>query len=67
MLNLFIAIFVNAIQTFTEYEHQGADAARAANEVELQQQMSALRGEIAELKQLLSREVKEKSRIERSV
>ncbi len=62
MLNLFIVIIVNAMQTFTEYEHQDADAARAASEIELHQQMSALRGEIAELKQLLSREAKENRR-----
>lgn len=57
MLNLFIAIIVNAMQTVTEADHQATqvsiDAAREHIEADLHQEVRALRGEIAELKELL--------------
>ena len=60
MLNLFIAIIVNAMQTFSEDEHQDTVAAidqtRAHIEQDLHAEVRALRGEIAELRALLKRE-----------
>lgn len=60
MLNLFIAIIVNAMQTFSENEHQDTVAAidqtRAHIEQDLHAEVRALRGEIAELKTLLRRD-----------
>lgn len=57
MLNLFIAIIVNAMQTVTEAEHQATqvsiDVAREHIEADLHQEVRALRGEIGELKELL--------------
>jgi voltage-gated sodium channel len=57
MLNLFIAIIVNAMHSFTEEENRETQAAlnqaRDHIEADLHQEMAALRGEIAELKQLL--------------
>lgn len=57
MLNLFIAIIVNAMQTVTEADHQATqvsiDAAREHIEADLHQEVRALRGEIAELKALM--------------
>jgi voltage-gated sodium channel len=57
MLNLFIAIIVNAMQTFSEAEHQDTVAtvehAREHIEFDLHAEVRALRGEIAELKGLL--------------
>ena len=57
MLNLFIAIIVNAMQTFSEQENeeraQALTATRDHIEADLQREMAALRGEIAELRQLL--------------
>lgn len=57
MLNLFIAIIVNAMQTFGEEEHR--DTVRAVAqaqshiEADLHAEVRALRGEIAELKAML--------------
>jgi voltage-gated sodium channel len=57
MLNLFIAIIVNAMHSFTEEENRETQAAlndaRDHIEADLHQEMADLRGEIAELKQLL--------------
>ncbi len=57
MLNLFIAIIVNAMQTVTEAEHEATkvniDEARQHIEADLHEEVRALRGEIAELKELL--------------
>ena len=57
MLNLFIAIIVNAMQTFTEQENeqrrQQLDATRDHIEADLHQELKSLRGEIAELRALL--------------
>ena len=57
MLNLFIAIIVNAMQTFTEEENrQRKDAlveTRDHIEADLHLEMAALRREIAELRQLM--------------
>jgi voltage-gated sodium channel len=54
MLNLFIAIIVNAMQTFSEDEHQETVHALAETrehiEADLHTEVRALRGEIAELK-----------------
>ncbi len=58
MLNLFIAIIVNAMQGFSEVEHQdtvaAVDAAREHIETDLHGELRALRGEIAELRRLLA-------------
>ncbi|MDP1983179.1 MAG: ion transporter [Sulfuritalea sp.] len=58
MLNLFIAIIVNAMQSYTEAEHLGAkqvvEAAREHIEADLHAEMRGLREEIRELKALLS-------------
>ena len=58
MLNLFIAIIVNAMHSFTEEENRETQAAlndaRDHIEADLHQEMAELRGEIAELKQLLN-------------
>jgi voltage-gated sodium channel len=60
MLNLFIAIIVNAMQTFGEEEHRDTVAtvehAREHIESDLHAELRALRGEIAELKGLLRRD-----------
>lgn len=57
MLNLFIAIIVNAMQTFNDAEKQVAveavEAAREHIEADLHAEVRALRGEIRELKLLL--------------
>ena len=57
MLNLFIAIIVNAMNSFSEEENRGTQAAlndaRDHIEADLHQEMANLRDEIAELKQLL--------------
>jgi len=57
MLNLFIAIIVNAMQTFNDDEKQVAvqavEAAREHIEADLHAEVRALRGEIRELKSLL--------------
>lgn len=61
MLNLFIAIIVNAMQTFSEKEHQETVAvvehAREYIEADLQTEVRAMRGEIRELKALLTQAV----------
>jgi voltage-gated sodium channel len=60
MLNLFIAIIVNAMQSFSEDERQNAvsavEQAREHIEADLHAEVRALRGEIAELRVLLRRE-----------
>ena len=57
MLNLFIAIIVNAMHSFTEEENRETQAAlnqaRDHIEADLHQEMAALRSEITELKQLM--------------
>lgn len=57
MLNLFIAIIVNAMQTFSDAEHQKTVSAVSATgehiEADLQDELRALRVEIAELKAML--------------
>lgn len=57
MLNLFIAIIVNAMHSFTEEENRETQAAlndaRDHIEADLHQEMANLRDEIAQLKQLL--------------
>jgi voltage-gated sodium channel len=57
MLNLFIAIIVNAMQTFTEQENRerkhALDATRDHIEADLHQELAALRTEIFELRRLL--------------
>ena len=57
MLNLFIAIIVNAMQTVTDADHEATqatiEAAREHIEADLHEEVRALRGEIAELKDLL--------------
>jgi voltage-gated sodium channel len=57
MLNLFIAIIVNAMHSFTEEENRETQAAlneaRDHIEADLHQEMASLRGEITELKQLM--------------
>ena len=57
MLNLFIAIIVNAMHSFTEEENRerqdALDQTREHIEADLHQEVAALRAEIAELKQLL--------------
>ena len=58
MLNLFIAIIVNAMQSYSEAEQQGAkDAVRGAREhieAEMHAEMRSLRHEIRELKAILT-------------
>ena len=57
MLNLFIAIIVNAMQSYTEAEQQDAkqavEAAREHIEADLHAEMRGLRAEIRELKSML--------------
>jgi len=57
MLNLFIAVIVNAMQTFNAQDNAEAvaavDRAREHVEADMRAQLGALRGEIAELKALL--------------
>ena len=57
MLNLFIAIIVNAMQTFTEQENRerkdALEETRDHIEADLHRELSELRGDIAELRQLL--------------
>ena len=59
MLNLFIAIIVNAMQSFSESEQKdtvtAVQQAREHIEADLHAEVRALRGEIAELKTLLAR------------
>ena len=58
MLNLFIAIIVNAMQSYSEQEHQDTVAvveqARTHIEADLHLEVRALREEIRELKALLA-------------
>ena len=59
MLNLFIAIIVNAMQSFTEEEHatanQATDAAREHIEAELHAEFRLMRDEMRELREEMSR------------
>lgn len=56
--NLFIAIIVNAMQSFSEAEHQetvqALDAAGDHSEGDLQRELQSLRGELGELKRTLA-------------
>jgi voltage-gated sodium channel len=58
MLNLFIAIIVNAMQHYSEVEHedtmQAVQAAQQHIEADLHDEMRALRDEIRALQHLLS-------------
>ena len=60
MLNLFIAIIVNAMQTFSEKEHQetvvAVEQAREHIENDLHAEVRAMREDIRELKTLLSQQ-----------
>ena len=60
MLNLFIAIIVNAMQTFNEQENEQREAAlqqtRDHIEADLHREINALRGEITALRALLEAE-----------
>ena len=62
MLNLFIAIIVNAMQTFTEIETKttvgAVDQARDHIEADMHAEMKELRAEIGELKHLLQEQNK---------
>jgi voltage-gated sodium channel len=66
MLNLFIAIIVNAMQRFTESETKttvvAVDQAREHIEADIQGEMKVLRGEMAELKRLLQDQHNRKQR-----
>ncbi len=57
MLNLFIAIIVNAMQTFTEVETrstvEAVDRARSGLEAGMHEELQALRGEVRRLRELL--------------
>jgi voltage-gated sodium channel len=57
MLNLFIAIIVNAMQTYTEEEHEAlvgvVEQARDHIEIDLHDEVRSMRAEIRELKTLL--------------
>jgi voltage-gated sodium channel len=59
MLNLFIAIIVNAMQSFSDEEHRETasvvDQAREHIEADLHNEIRELRSEIVELKTLLTR------------
>ena len=60
MLNLFIAIIVNAMQTFTEQENEARrsalDETRDHIEADLHRELAELRAEIAGLRQLLEKD-----------
>lgn len=62
MLNLFIAIIVNAMQSFSEAEKQqtvlAVEQSRDHIEAELHHEVRALRAELAELRQLLREQAK---------
>jgi voltage-gated sodium channel len=58
MLNLFIAIIVNAMQSYSETEHketaQALQATQVHIETDVHEEMQRLRGEIGELKMMLA-------------
>lgn len=54
MLNLFIAVIVNAVQSMHDNEHQAEQDAKAATEQQLLQQMAQLQQELALLRQQLA-------------
>jgi voltage-gated sodium channel len=58
MLNLFIAIIVNAMQSYSETEHQettqALQATRAHIEADMHEEMQRLRREVGELKSMLA-------------
>lgn len=62
MLNLFIAIIVNAMQTVTDADREATqssiNAARDHIETDLHDEVRSLRGEIAELKEMLRQEAR---------
>jgi len=62
VLNLFIAIIVNAMQTFTEQDHAAERQAEVdeadRREVQLQSQLTAIRQELQELKQVITQQSK---------
>ena len=59
MLNLFIAVIVNAMQTFSEPEHEGTrqtvEKAREHIEADLHAEIRALRAELGEIRTLLKK------------
>ena len=67
MLNLFIAIIVNAMQSYSEAEHQGTvqavEVARTHIEADLHAEVRAMREEIRELKTLLSQGLPARSHV----
>lgn len=66
MLNLFIAVIVNAMQSFSEAEHAGTrvavEEARDHIEGDVHQELRALRGDLLELKALLRQHAERPSR-----
>ncbi len=56
MLNLFIAVIVNAIQTEHDIEIRDKDAAVTAPEVQLHDELRAMRKELGELRSLLEQQ-----------
>jgi voltage-gated sodium channel len=59
MLNLFIAVIVNAMQREHEAEFAQAQALEAAEDAAVRQELQALRQDIAELRRMLLRQAAE--------